>query len=316
MKKLSYLVVLYLSSDAIALSVTKDTFLLNQRARTNARRHWFLQVTADNENSTSGNSTRSVNCNVPAMKRRQKSRGYPLSAYEFDTVPPKSRSRVFKFITSSVFDYERTTRLVQGRSYAKATAFEKENLVQNPNMQDLSSPITSGDTSDRRWSTPGFRLGVFLSSFFSLPLITKFLTRFAIPLSNYGSISDKFGTGITILYGTLISVTLSILYERQTRISSEVAKESSMLVLLTRNILEIFKEDEARLLAAGDCISNQVRILVKESRGAELLTMLYDDPYIGIVDLLYERGEHVSLWNSQALFLLHKLKTDFPTCSG
>jgi hypothetical protein len=205
---------------------------------------------------------------------------------------------------------------VQGRSYAKATAFEKENLVQNPNMQDLSSPITSGDTSDRRWSTPGFRLGVFLSSFFSLPLITKFLTRFAIPLSNYGSISDKFGTGITILYGTLISVTLSILYERQTRISSEVAKESSMLVLLTRNILEIFKEDEARLLAAGDCISNQVRILVKESRGAELLTMLYDDPYIGIVDLLYERGEHVSLWNSQALFLLHKLKTDFPTCSG
>ena len=160
------------------------------------------------------------------------------------------------------------------------------------------------------------RTGVFLSSFFSLPLITKFLTRFAIPLSNYGSISDKFGTGITILYGTLISVTLSILYERQTRISSEVAKESSMLVLLTRNILEIFKEDEARLLAAGDCISNQVRILVKESRGAELLTMLYDDPYIGIVDLLYERGEHVSLWNSQALFLLHKLKTDFPTCSG
>eukprot|EP00979_Chaetoceros_neogracilis_P007720 scaffold1647_cov232-Chaetoceros_neogracile.AAC.2 len=180
MKKLTYLVVLYLSSDAIALSVTKDTFLLNQRARTNARkRHWFLQVTADNENSTSGNSTRSVNCNVPAMKRRQKSRGYPLSAYEFDTVPPKSRSR------------------------------------------------------------------------------------------------------------------------RQTRISSEVAKESSMLVLLTRNILEIFKEDEARLLAAGDCISNQVRILVKESRGAELLTMLYDDPYIGIVDLLYERGEHTCLSRSQ-----------------
>ena len=109
-----------------------------------------------------------------------------------------------------------------------------------------------------------------------------------------GALSDKLGTGITILYSTFISLTLSILYERQKNISAEITKESSTLVLLTRNILEIFKEDEDRLLDASDCISNQVRIIVKESRGTELLTMMYSDPYIRILDLLTEEYDNVS----------------------
>ena len=109
-----------------------------------------------------------------------------------------------------------------------------------------------------------------------------------------GALSDKLGTGIMILYSTFISLTLSILYERQKNISAEIAKESSTLVLLTRNILEIFKEDEERLLDASDCISNQVRIIVKESRGTELLTMMYSDPYIRILDLLTEEYDNVS----------------------
>ena len=109
-----------------------------------------------------------------------------------------------------------------------------------------------------------------------------------------GALSDKLGTGIMILYSTFISLTLSILYERQKNISAEIAKESSTLVLLTRNILEIFKEDEDRLLDASDCISNQVRIIVKESRGTELLTMMYSDPYIRILDLLTEEYDNVS----------------------
>ena len=302
---------LYLSSDVVALLATKEKFSLNQHPRNSYRsKHLSLRVVTNEENSMDSKSPPLANGNdIPVKKRRQRSRGYPLSAYELDPVPPESRSSIFN-PEYRLFDYSRSTRLVQGRSYAKAAAFEMENLEQNPSIQDLSSPITSGD-SDRLWSTTRFRFGVLVSSFLALPLITKFLKALeTIPLLQLGSsLPDKFGTGISILYGALISLTLSILYDRQKRISSEIAKESAMLVLLTRNVLEIFKEDECRLLDAGDCIANQIRILVKESRGAELLTMIYSDPYIRIMDILFEGDEHVSLntlmWRMSMHFFFH-----------
>jgi len=245
----------------------------------------------DDRSPTDGTSTPVNGNTIPAKKLRQISRGYPLSAYELD--PQENKSSLF-FSEASSFDFQRSTRLLQGRSYAKVTAFEKENLFKSPSVQDLASPKISGDDINKLWSSAGFRLGVFLISFNVLPLFTKFAASFETTPLMDGTLSDKLGTGISILFGTFISLTLSILYKRQQDISAEIAKESSTLVLLTRNVLQIFKEDEDRLLDAGDCISNQVRILVKESRGAELLTMMYSDPYIRILDLLEDEYDNVS----------------------
>jgi len=286
------------SSSVGALLAPKLTSSPNQYT-SNGHRHkpTLLQVVANDDSpSTDGTSTPLNGNAIPAKKKRkQRSRGYPLSAYELDPLPQEKRSRLLFSEASIRFDdFQRSTRLLQGRSYAKATAFEKENLLASPSVQDLASPRTSGDAIDKLWSSTSFRLGVFLISYNALPLLTKFLVSFETTPMLDGALSDKLGTGITILYSTFISLTLSILYERQKNISAEIAKESSTLVLLTRNILEIFKEDEDRLLDASDCISNQVRIIVKESRGTELLTMMYSDPYIRILDLLTEEYDNVS----------------------
>ena len=57
-------------------------------------------------------------------------------------------------------------------------------------------------------------------------------------------ITSKFGPGVSILYGTFISLTLSILYERQRDIQNDAAVEASLLALITRNLLSIFRRDE------------------------------------------------------------------------
>lgn len=186
------------------------------------------------------------------------------------------------------YDYLRSTRLLEGRSYARNTAFQKDHMNDLPNLQDLSSPSESNDIlNDKLWSTTGFRFGVFLGAFLAFPKIVIFL-RFqeTIPLSEFDQLTGSFSTGVSILYGTLISLTLSILYERQKCISDQVATESALLVMLTRNLLSIFKNDKDGKIAAGECIADQVQILVKESRGKELMTMIYADPYGRILDLL------------------------------
>lgn len=211
----------------------------------------------------------------------------PPSVYELDPLPDDKKTTIFN-PEMIPYDYLRSTRLLEGRSYARNTAFQKDNMNDLPNLQDLSSPSESNDIlNDKLWSTTGFRFGVFLGAFLAFPKIVIFL-RFqeTIPLSEFDQLTGSFSTGVSILYGTLISLTLSILYERQKCISDQVATESALLVMLTRNLLSIFKNDKDGKIAAGECIADQVQILVKESRGKELMTMIYADPYGRILDLL------------------------------
>ncbi|VEU36168.1 unnamed protein product [Pseudo-nitzschia multistriata] len=74
-------------------------------------------------------------------------------------------------------------------------------------------------------------------------------------------ITDKFGPGVAILYGTFISLTLAILYERQRDIQKDVAVEASLLALITRNILHIFRDNEALAKRAGQGCADQIRLL-------------------------------------------------------
>jgi len=69
------------------------------------------------------------------------------------------------------------------------------------------------------------------------------------------------------LYGTFVSLTLSILYERQRKIQEAVALEASLLVYATRGLLSLFRKDKQLSLDAGQCTADQIRTLIASSRG-------------------------------------------------
>ena len=120
---------------------------------------------------------------------------------------------------------------------------------------------------------------------------------------------NKYCTSSTIttliLLGTFISLTLSILYSRQKYILDKVESETSLLVVTTENILTVFEEDDdndcgsrnngheyddldanQRIVEIGQCIADYVRLLVMESRGTELMTIIYSDPLVRLLNAL------------------------------
>ena len=104
--------------------------------------------------------------------------------------------------------------------------------------------------------------------------------------------------GISILYGTFVSLTLSILYRRQRDIQDNVAQETSLLLLIMRNMLSLFGGGADRTngrdcrikhqlaIDAGQCVAIQIQTLVQSSRGEELMRLIYADPYARLLELL------------------------------
>jgi hypothetical protein len=188
------------------------------------------------------------------------------------------------------------TRLLKNRSYARLEPFEKEKMRAPPSLEDLNSPPSS--FADTFWTGAPYRLGSFLSAYIAFPYITKFLNHFVtastLEASDLDDITSKFGPGVSILYGTFISLTLSILYTRQQTIQDSVAAESAVLVAVTRNLLTLFRRDPEIAMEAGQCAADQVRTLVRGSRGSELMQLMYSDPYARMLELVdYKEQEMI-----------------------
>jgi len=178
-----------------------------------------------------------------------------------------------------------STRLLNNRCYARKEPFDAENIGVPPSLSDLSPPTAK--PLDKVWISSTFRIGCFALAFFSLPLITELLNKFVtMAPDQLDDITGRFSPGISILYGTFVSLTLSILYNRQQAIQSNVSQESTLLTMLIRNLLSLFKEDKELAVRAGQCASDQIRTLVRSSRGGELLQMMYSDPYDRMMELL------------------------------
>ena len=179
----------------------------------------------------------------------------------------------------------RRTRLLRDRAYAKPEAFATDSIGDPPGLKDLSPPKRKD--GDVFWITNTARIIAFLVSYTIFPFMTRVLDGFVtMPPEKLDDITSKFGPGISILYGTFISLTLSILYRRLQEIQDDVAIESSMLVLMTRNLLALFRNDVALLQEAGQCSADQIRTLVKGSRGGELILLMYSDPYARMLELV------------------------------
>jgi Protein of unknown function (DUF4239) len=177
------------------------------------------------------------------------------------------------------------TRIRTERSYARKEPFEYENISVPPSLDDLATPPCG--PFEAFWiSTPARALS-FTAAYFSFPYITRFVDSFvSMPTAQLDDITSKFGPGISILYGTFISLTLSILYNRQRTIQDNVGIECSYLVVLTRNLISLFRDNRERAIEAGQCAADQIRTLVRSSRGAELMLLMYSDPYARILELV------------------------------
>jgi len=184
------------------------------------------------------------------------------------------------------------TRLLKNRSYAKKAPFALANITVPPSLADLTYPPTQREKGF--WVTIPARLATGVVAFFTFPYLTRFLDSFVtIPPEDLDAITSKFGPGVSILYGTFISLTLSILYQRVKDIQDAASRESAMLTYVTRNLLSIFKTDRQLAVEAAQCCADQVRTLVRTSRGGELMLVMYGDPYARMMELIEFREEEL-----------------------
>jgi hypothetical protein len=192
----------------------------------------------------------------------------------------------------------RRTRLLSERTYARAEPFTKENMLVPPNLSDLSPPPTQ--IIDGFWITTPARVLSFGVAYLAFPYITRFVNIFVdLSENQLDEILGRFAPGISILYGTFISLTLSILYHRQRNIQDNVAVECSLLTVMTRSLLTLFRSHQCQAIEAGQCAADQIRTLVRSSRGTELMLLMYSDPYARMQELidlhddeLYVEGNH------------------------
>lgn len=178
------------------------------------------------------------------------------------------------------------------RSYGRNATFSKESLTKPPVVEDLL-PYPTPIADSFYLSVPAAIL-TFLVSSAIFPFLADFMVDFVdIPPANLEQINSKLVPGISILYGTFISLTLSILYNRQRQVQDSVAQETSLLGFLLHNMVSLFRRDRKRMVRAGQSAADQVRILLRENRGIEFMNLIYTDPYIRLLELIEEEEERL-----------------------
>jgi Protein of unknown function (DUF4239) len=186
---------------------------------------------------------------------------------------------------NSIYESALKTRIRSNRSYARKEPFEVENIAVPPCSKDLATPPV--DPATAFWISTPARILSFFSAFYAFPYIMHIVESLTtMPPSQLDEVSSKFGPGISILYGTFISLTLSILYNRIRTIQDSVGVECSFLAVVTRNLISLFRNNRERAIEAAQCSADQIRTLVRSSRGAELMLLVYSDPYARMVELI------------------------------
>jgi hypothetical protein len=192
------------------------------------------------------------------------------------------------------------SRILGKRSYARPGPFKKKNLDDPPVLEDMLPDLLTPEDSFYL-SVPAIIL-TFCGTTAIFPMLASYLDTFTnMPADDLDDIVGKFVPGVAILYGTYISLTLSILYGRQKDVQDTVAKETALLSFMLHNFIALFKLDRSSLVEATQCVADQVRVLTVESRGLEYMTIVYTDPYTRMLDVVM--GEEERLAGNQGDFL-------------
>ena len=226
-----------------------------------------------------------------------------LPFVQIEDGPSSESEQPYKFFEPEFANVERArerARLATSRTYARSTAFKPENVSKPPTLRDLAPPETK--PVDRYWAGAGFRIIVLVAAYNLFPYVTDFADGFVtMEPDQLDEITGKFGPGLSILYGTFVSLTLNIQYNRQQSIQKQVSTESSLLALVQRNILSIFRDDRESAIEGSQCVADQLRTLVRGSRGQEMMGLIYSDPYARILELIEEREYRLMTENGNDL---------------
>lgn len=251
----------------------------------------------EKENGASPNGGESDgNCDLRQQLKEDIEAGYARRYPQEEAEEVSPLTSVTQSIINNTFVRSDTSSLrsilLNRRSYARPQPFEKENLRTPPAIEDLLPEPTK--IRDSFYLSAPSAIIVFVASSAVFPLISEFCVNFiTIPPEYLDNIVSKLAPGIAILYGTFMSLTLSILYNRQRFVQDNVSQETSLLSFLLHNMVSLFRRDRNRMVRSGQAAADQVRILLKESRGIEYMTIIYTDPYIKMLELIEEEEERL-----------------------
>ena len=146
-------------------------------------------------------------------------------------------------------------------------------------------------------------------SYVAFPYIVGFLREATIIVTDddLATLVNSYLPGISIVLGTYFSLTLSILYDRFTKLQETLNLEAGLLALTCNNILALFDNDQEAAVEGAQCICDQIRTMVFDSRGKETMQVIYNDPYARILRLVnkqHQRNNDNGL-NAQLLGEVH-----------
>jgi hypothetical protein len=244
----------------------------------------------------------SPSCNLEEQLDKDLEEGFNRRNPPIESIPEAGGpAQMIKNVTNSILDWTfirvADKNLVQSyllsqRSYARSGPFATENLTRPAAVEDLLPEPTK--IKDSFYLSAPAGILTFVAACGAFPILANFLVNFmdSSP-QDLDEIVSKLVPGIAVLYGTFISTTLSILYNRQRFVQDSVAQETSMLSFLLQNMVYLFKKDRRRMILSGQATADQVRILLRETRGLEYITIIYADPYTRILHLIEEEEERL-----------------------
>jgi hypothetical protein len=164
-----------------------------------------------------------------------------------------------------------------------------ENLEKDPNepptLDDLNQkPGSFGETY---WSKGIFRAAVVVFGYLTFPLWCKVFINFqTVDPDDFSVVVGQIAPNIGVLYATLLSLTLSVLYQRFTRIQENASTEAMLLCQITRNLLTLFADEPEWAAESCQMVANQVRIMLSRTRGVELLSVMKADTYANLLAIV------------------------------
>jgi len=192
------------------------------------------------------------------------------------------------------------TRILSERRYAKRRPYYPANLTKPPTIFDMSPPRSlTSDDPERYWLQLPYRATVVLVSFFSFPLLLEMLQPLVdkSSLDQIQQVIDSFVPGISILFGTLCSLTASILYQRQNRLQQTCSEEAALLSQTTQQLLHLLYREEHYALAknSASAVADYIATLVADSRGREIMLIAVNDP----INRFNEAVHEYEIWSDE-----------------
>ena len=138
------------------------------------------------------------------------------------------------------------------------------------------------------WNGLPARVVVGTLSYIAFPYVVAILRQATLIVTDddLATLVNSYLPGISIVLGTYFSLTISILYDRFTKLQEALNLEAGLLALTCNNLLALFDHDQEAAVEGVQCVCDQIRTLVFDSRGKETMQVIYNDPYARILKLV------------------------------